>query len=265
MRSSIHARAVHRHRFWRRADRVARSSAGPRPPPPRSARRAPATSNGAPASRPTAASAGRHAGRDKRRHAPQSRLLVGESLSCRFGQREAGAAPPWSLRGELRDESPGGPPSRARRVPRRIDLKDAIIQAFADGFADKPGATFGTLNAVLAEKLPGYVRRTSTRLSAAPSTGPDSAATAPPNANDRASRSGACEPFSTSAERDRRFGSMAEQRTTNASGAPVAGDERSLTVGLRGDAGRRRVYVHGEGFLRRPRHRVAPWAERRST
>jgi hypothetical protein len=54
--------------------------------------------------------------------------------------------------------SPGGPPSRARRVPRRIDLKDAIIQAFADGFADKPGATFGTLNAVLAEKLPGYVR-----------------------------------------------------------------------------------------------------------
>ena len=41
----------------------------------------------------------------------------------------------------------------------RIDVKEAIIQAFADGFADKPGTTFGTMNAeVLAEKLPGYVR-----------------------------------------------------------------------------------------------------------
>ena len=27
---------------------------------------------------------------------------------------------------------------------------------------------------------------------------------------------------------------------------------------LRGDAGSWRVYVHGEGFLRRPRHRAAP-------
>src|SRR4051794_24353290 len=34
MRSSIHGRAVDRHRFWRRADRIARSPAGPRPPPP---------------------------------------------------------------------------------------------------------------------------------------------------------------------------------------------------------------------------------------
>jgi hypothetical protein len=41
----------------------------------------------------------------------------------------------------------------------RIDFKEAIIQAFADGFADKPGTTSGTMNAdVLAEKLPRYVR-----------------------------------------------------------------------------------------------------------
>ena len=41
----------------------------------------------------------------------------------------------------------------------RIDFKEANIQAFADGFADKPDTTFGTMNAdVLAEKLPGYVR-----------------------------------------------------------------------------------------------------------
>jgi hypothetical protein len=38
-------------------------------------------------------------------------------------------------------------------------LQGRIIQAFADGFADKPGATFGTMAAdLLAEKLPGYVR-----------------------------------------------------------------------------------------------------------
>ena len=41
----------------------------------------------------------------------------------------------------------------------RIDFKESIIQAFADGFADKPETTFGTMNAdVLAEKLPGYER-----------------------------------------------------------------------------------------------------------
>ena len=41
----------------------------------------------------------------------------------------------------------------------RIDFKESIIRAFADGFADKPGTTFGTMNAdVLAEKLPGYDR-----------------------------------------------------------------------------------------------------------
>jgi hypothetical protein len=41
----------------------------------------------------------------------------------------------------------------------RIDFKESIIQAFADGFADKPDTTCGTMNAdVLAEKLPGYVR-----------------------------------------------------------------------------------------------------------
>jgi hypothetical protein len=58
----------------------------------------------------------------------------------------------------------------------------------------------------------------------------DSAETRP-NANDRAWRSGAREPFSTLPELDRSFGSMAEQRTTNASGLPVASDEHSLTVG----------------------------------
>ena len=41
----------------------------------------------------------------------------------------------------------------------RIDFKESIIQAFADGFADKPETTLGTMNAdVLAEKLPGYER-----------------------------------------------------------------------------------------------------------
>jgi hypothetical protein len=41
----------------------------------------------------------------------------------------------------------------------RVDFKESIIQAFADGFADKPETTFGTMNAdVLEEKLPGYVR-----------------------------------------------------------------------------------------------------------
>ena len=41
----------------------------------------------------------------------------------------------------------------------RVDFKESIIQAFADGFAHKPGTTFGTVNAdVLAEKLPGYER-----------------------------------------------------------------------------------------------------------
>src|SRR3954447_298367 len=38
------------------------------------------------------------------------------------------------------------------------------------------------------------------------------------NANDRVWRSGAREPFSTPPVLDRRFGSMAEQRTTNAPG-----------------------------------------------
>ena len=41
----------------------------------------------------------------------------------------------------------------------RIDFKESIIQAFADGFAHRPATTFGTVNAdVLAEKLPGYER-----------------------------------------------------------------------------------------------------------
>jgi hypothetical protein len=41
----------------------------------------------------------------------------------------------------------------------RVDFKESIIQAFADGMADKPETTFGTMNDdVLAEKLPGFVR-----------------------------------------------------------------------------------------------------------
>src|SRR3954463_11339770 len=55
-----------------------------------------------------------------------------------------------------------------------------------------------------------------------------------PNGNDRAWRSGAREPFSTPPVLDRSFGSMAEQRSTNASGVRVAGDEHSLTVGPNG-------------------------------
>jgi len=41
----------------------------------------------------------------------------------------------------------------------RVDFKESIIQAFADGFSHKPESTFGTVNAdVLAERLPGYER-----------------------------------------------------------------------------------------------------------
>ena len=41
----------------------------------------------------------------------------------------------------------------------RVDFKESIIQAFADGMAHRPETAFGTVNAdVLAEKLPGYER-----------------------------------------------------------------------------------------------------------
>jgi HD superfamily phosphodiesterase len=41
----------------------------------------------------------------------------------------------------------------------RINFKESIIQAFADGMAHRPDTTFGTMNDdVLAEKLPGFVR-----------------------------------------------------------------------------------------------------------
>ena len=41
----------------------------------------------------------------------------------------------------------------------RIDFKESIIQAFADGIAHKPETAFGNVKAdVLAEKLPGYER-----------------------------------------------------------------------------------------------------------
>jgi hypothetical protein len=111
-----------------------------------------------PQGRPQQDFAGRRAGA-KRRHAPQSGL-VGEFLSA--AGSDAGRPGPhlrWSLRGEPGDEiSPQDRQAALAAYP-RIDFKEAIIQAFADGFADKPGTTFGTMNAeVLAEKLPGYVR-----------------------------------------------------------------------------------------------------------
>jgi hypothetical protein len=41
----------------------------------------------------------------------------------------------------------------------RVDFKESIIQAFADGIAHKPETAFGNVKAdVLAEKLPGYER-----------------------------------------------------------------------------------------------------------
>ena len=41
----------------------------------------------------------------------------------------------------------------------RVDVKESITQAFADGIAHKPETAFGTVNAdVLAEKLPGDER-----------------------------------------------------------------------------------------------------------
>jgi HD domain len=39
----------------------------------------------------------------------------------------------------------------------RVDFKESIIQAFAEGMAHRPETVFGTMNAdVLVEKLPGY-------------------------------------------------------------------------------------------------------------
>jgi HD superfamily phosphodiesterase len=41
----------------------------------------------------------------------------------------------------------------------RVDFKERIIQAFADGMAHRPETVFGTVNAdVLADKVPGYQR-----------------------------------------------------------------------------------------------------------
>jgi len=41
----------------------------------------------------------------------------------------------------------------------RVEFKESIIQAFADGMAHRPETAFGTVNAdVLTEKLPGYAR-----------------------------------------------------------------------------------------------------------
>src|SRR3954447_4569512 len=165
MRSRIHGRAVQRDRFWRRAERVARSPAGPRPPRPRSAAR--------PARRRVPLVPVRTAG-------GRGRTLRGVSAVSRATR------------------SPGGPPNRARREAARVRAPELL--------RDHPR--------LQAQRL--ILRRPR------------------PNANDRAWRSGACEPFSTRPDRDRSFASMPEQRTTNASGAPVAGDEHSLTVGPNG-------------------------------
>jgi hypothetical protein len=41
----------------------------------------------------------------------------------------------------------------------RPDFKRQILQAFTDGFKDRPATTFGTVNAdVLAHFVPGFVR-----------------------------------------------------------------------------------------------------------
>ena len=41
----------------------------------------------------------------------------------------------------------------------RVDFKESIIQALADGVAHRPETAFGNVKAdVLAEKLPGYER-----------------------------------------------------------------------------------------------------------
>jgi hypothetical protein len=42
----------------------------------------------------------------------------------------------------------------------RVEFKESIIQAFAEGMAHRPETTFGTMNDdVLAEKLPGFTRQ----------------------------------------------------------------------------------------------------------
>jgi hypothetical protein len=126
MRSSINGRAVHRHRFWRPADRVARSPAGPRPVPHaarHARRRHPMALR--PRGRPQQDFAGRHAERDKRCHAPQRGVLVGELLS---GRREAGRTCAGVSAGDggrgvrrprvrLRRDLSGGPPRCDRRLP----------------------------------------------------------------------------------------------------------------------------------------------------
>jgi hypothetical protein len=89
---------------------------------------------------------------------------------------------------------------------------------------------------------PGTCARTSARSSAAPSTARDLLRPRP-NANDRAWRSRAREPFSTPPVLDRSFGSVAEQRTTNASGVRVACDEHSLAVGPHGPTVLQDAYV----------------------
>ena len=56
------------------------------------------------------------------------------------------------------DISPGDRDAVLEAYP-RVDFKESIIQAFADGLAHRPETAFGNVKAdVLAEKLPGYER-----------------------------------------------------------------------------------------------------------
>jgi hypothetical protein len=56
-------------------------------------------------------------------------------------------------------EIPAGDRDAVLAAYPRINFRQGIVQAFADGFAHKPATTFGTMNAdVLERTLPGYRR-----------------------------------------------------------------------------------------------------------
>ncbi len=61
--------------------------------------------------------------------------------------------------GDGLDEIPPGDRDAVLTAYPRIDFKQGIVQAFADGFSYRPGTTFGTMNTdILERKLPGYRR-----------------------------------------------------------------------------------------------------------
>jgi hypothetical protein len=56
-------------------------------------------------------------------------------------------------------EIPGADRDAALAAYPRVGFRWGIVRAFADGFADKPASTFGTMNAdVLERTVPGYRR-----------------------------------------------------------------------------------------------------------